>query len=187
MDDLQDQAEKLRGLGDCKPNSERMSIVREALSSKWEGVQSIALRVLGQWGGEEAIQMIRRFLEDAFAREHGWSIRGVAIDALVELVGPDDVDWVLELYFSRPGVLAKHELLPVVLRLAPARAKTRLFSELSSSDPTSRQAAAKAIGNMAIEDGKKLLKPLLRDKNKEVRATAEALSADDYRPINLGV
>jgi len=176
MNGLQGEAEKLRRLGNLKPNPERMTLVKEALSSKWESVQSIALQVLGQWGGKEAIQMLRRFLQDALAREHGWSIRGVVVHALAKIVGADDVDWVLDLYFSRPGVLGKHELLPLVLRLPVARAKARLIRELSSDDPIIRQAAVKAIGNMPFEDKRALLTPLQLDEDKEVRASAKALA-----------
>ena len=171
-----DEAERLRHLGSLKPNEERMSVAEEALSSKWEGVQSVALQVFGGWGGEKAIHLIRRFLEGAFVREHGWSIRKVAVTELAKLVGPDDVDWVLDLYFSRPGVLGKHELLPIVLSLPPAKAKAGLVRGLSSNDPTIRQAAVKAVGNMPFNDRKALLTPLHRDEDKEVQASAKALS-----------
>lgn len=187
MDRLQEEAEKLRRLGYSKPNCTGMSIVREAMSSKWEGIQSIALQVLGQWGGKEAIEMLRSFLVNAYAREYGWTIRGVAVRSLAKIVGSDDVDWVLALYFSLPGWLAKHELLPVVLQLPPERARTRLTSEPLNIDPVNRQAAAKAIGNMPFEDRIKLLKPLCEDESEEVRATAKALTAPDYRPNYLHV
>jgi HEAT repeat protein len=153
-----------------------MSAAEAALSSKWEGVQSVALQVLGGWGGKNAIDIIRGFLDDAFAREHGWAIRNVAVKELAKLVGSDDVDWVLNLYFWRPGVLEKHELLPVVLSLPPAKAKAGLVRELASSDPTIRQAAVKAIGNMPFKDRKALLTPLHKDENTEVRASARALT-----------
>jgi HEAT repeat protein len=176
MDELQAEADTLNKLGQLKPTPERLAQVKSALSSKWEGTQSIALRVLGRWGGRGAVGIIRDYLEAALAREHGWGIRGVAVQLLADLVGPQDVDWVLDLYFCRPTLLGKHELLPLVVRLPSEQAKPRLVKELASDDPLNRQAAVKAIGNMPFEGRSDLLKPLRSDRDKRVRDSAKALS-----------
>lgn len=176
MDELQTEATALHGLGALKPTPVRVAQVRAALSSKWEGTQALALGVLAQWGGRDSIETIKAFLVDAFARELGWSIRGVAIRALATLVGPEDVDWALNLYFSRPQFLEKHELLGLVIRLPTKTARPRLVRELASNNPMNRQAAVKAIGNMAFDDVSALLKPMRTDPDKGVRDSAKALS-----------
>lgn len=76
-----------------------------AVASKWEGVQAVALDTLGRWGGSESLNALRRFLEEAFGREAGWAIRGVAIRNLIPIVAAADTDWVLDLYFKRPNAL----------------------------------------------------------------------------------
>lgn len=175
MDRLQDDAVKLKDLAGRRPTPERRALVREALASKWEGTQSIALQVLAAWGGRPAVETIREFLVHAFTRKHGWSIRRVAVETLARIAGPEDVDWVLELYFSRPADLDKHELLPLVLRLPVAEARDRLVRELASGNPSNRHAAAIAVANMAFPDGDSLLAPLLSDPVERVRESAKAL------------
>lgn len=176
MDELQAEAATLEGLGKLKPSAERVARVKTALSSKWEGTQALAIGVLAQWGGRESVELIKTFLTDAFARKFGWSVRGVAIRALAELVGPEDVDWVLNLYFEQPQFLEKHELLRLVIRLPVKPARPRLVRELGSDDALNRQAAVKAIGNMPFDDVSALLKPMRTDPDKGVRDSAKALS-----------
>ena len=176
MDELQSQSKTLKELGQLKATPQRLAQVKNALCSKWEGTQSAALQVLALWGGRDAIEAIRAFLVEAYGREFGWSIRGVAVQALASVVGPKDVEWVLDQYFSRPTLLEKHELLPIVLRLPPEKARGRLLRELRSDDPLNRQAAVKAIGNLPFEDRETLLKPLRRDLDRRVRESAEALA-----------
>jgi hypothetical protein len=110
MDELTVEAKALEGLSALKPTPARRALVEQALASKWEGTQSIALTTLGAWGGRETVEAIRRFLEEAFNRKAGWSIRGVAIRALMKAVGPEDAGWVTALYNSRTDGLEKHEL-----------------------------------------------------------------------------
>jgi hypothetical protein len=49
MDELHDLANQLRGLTGQRYSPEQSSLVREALRSKWEGIQSLAIKTLGQW------------------------------------------------------------------------------------------------------------------------------------------
>ena len=147
-----------------------------ALDSKWEGIQAAGLKVLGAWGGRPSIDLLKTFLQDAFQREAGRSIRGVAIRNLAPLLDSRDADWVLQLYFSRPTVTTKHEILPLVLRLPTAAARRRLVAGLRSQDWMNRRAAAVAIGNMPYADRHELIRPLCDDPNDSVRKSACLLS-----------
>jgi HEAT repeat protein len=135
----------------------------------------VALQVLGAWGDGESLGRLRTFIEAAFDRQYGWSIRGVAIRALFPHVRSKDVTWVLDLYFNLPDVLSKHELFPLVLKLSPDAARERLKRALKNPNWKDRQAAVKAIGNMSFPDKASLLLPLLEDENEEVRASVRAL------------
>lgn len=119
---------------------------------------------------------LRRFLAAAYDRPFGWAVRGVAARALTRLVGAADVDWVLDLYFGVEDALEKHELVPVVLALPPEAARARLVAELSSPDPLNRQAAVKAIGNMAFPDRCELLSVLRDDPDSFVSRSATFLA-----------
>lgn len=71
MDARQIEEMELRKLIGRKPNAARMAFVMQALSSKWEGTQALAIKTLGAWGGRANIEVIREFLEAAFDREAG--------------------------------------------------------------------------------------------------------------------
>ena len=117
MSELASEADALRGLGQRKPTAARIGIVEQALSSKWEGIQSLALQTLGQWGDRKFVELVRPFLERAFQKKDAWAIRGVAIEVLAKLVGPEDLPWLTEFVRGRSG-LEQHELRPLTRRLS---------------------------------------------------------------------
>ena len=173
--DLQGQTAKIHALRVRKPTESAIASVEAALRSKWEGIQSAAVRVLGSWGDSESIERLRVFLDECEQREFGWSIRGVIVRELAGCVGDADVSWVLDRYISLPGVLKKHEFLPVVLSLPPDAARDRLILEGASQSRDNRQAAMKALGNMDYPDKALLLKPFLKDRDPEIRSGARYL------------
>ena len=178
MDELQRLTSDLRSFGEQRPTPERRVQVIAALASKFEGVQAVALDVLGRWAAPDTVPVLRAFLAAAFERESGWAIRGVAIRNLIPLVTAADAEWVLDLYFERPDVLEKHELVHLVTALPLEAARRRLVAELRSPDRLNRQAAAKAIGNMAYPDRGTLLRALYDDPDTFVRKTARVLAQE---------
>jgi HEAT repeat protein len=175
MDALQERVTALNALALRRPRADDRVQVRHALDDKFEGVQSAALKVLGAWGDAESCELLRTFLVKAFERPYGWSIRGVAIQALVPHINKGDVEWVLGLYFGLPGIVTKHEVLPLVLALPPESARNRLVKALRDADPANRQAAVKAIGNLAYQDRRQLISPLQDDPDKFVRDSVQLL------------
>jgi HEAT repeat protein len=174
-DDIDDLAERLRAMRVRSENATRRDEVLEAVHSKHEGIQSLALQVLGIWGGKSSVKVLREFLIGAVERKHGWSIRGVAVNALAPWIVASDAKWLLDLYFALPGVVAKHEVLPLVRRLPIEAARAVLVARLRDSDAVNRQAAVKAIGGMPFPDRADLLRPLCVDPDKDVRASARLL------------
>jgi HEAT repeat protein len=184
MAQMQEQVSDLRSLASLKPTPERLAKITAALDSKFEGIQSVALQVLGQWGGTESVDLLRKFLTRAFTRHSGWSIRVVAVTALAPHLRPADAEWVLNLYFVLPNVLLKHEIFPLVTKLPVVTAYERLKKELASTGWMNRQAAVKAIGNMPFPGRNQLIYPLLNDPNKQVRTSARAASGQVGRRSN---
>lgn len=168
----------MRALLNVPPTAERWEAVRAALASKFEGTQAGALRVLGQWGGREAVEALREFLTAAFSRKAGWGIRSVATGVLAGVVTAADVPWILDLYFGLPRRLEKHELLRLVTALPSETARNRLVAELRSADPLNRQAAAKAIGNLPYADRRQLLWRQRDDPDRAVSKTAQFLTRE---------
>lgn len=92
-------------------------------------MQAVALDALGRWGGPESLVRLRSFLDEAFRREAGWSIRGVAVRNLIPLLTASDAGWVLDMYWDRPSGLEKHELLrppPVLVGNRGSRYRRRV-------------------------------------------------------------
>ena len=110
MDALQERVAALNALALRRPRPDRLAQVRDGLEDKFEGVQSAAIKVLGAWGDTESCKLLRTFLVKEFDRRRGWSVRGVAIKALVSHISEGDVDWVFDLYFGPTGITTKHEL-----------------------------------------------------------------------------
>jgi hypothetical protein len=144
-DDVAKATERVRYLGTRKATPERRAEVEEALSSKWEGVQSVAAQTLGGWGGRESVDVLRRWLDSLNDRPAAWSLVGVAADALASCVGDDDVDWVVEDYVRLPQTLERHDRLAILVALPREKTTTRLRAELRSADPGRRDAAEGAL------------------------------------------
>jgi hypothetical protein len=116
MDARQIEETELRKVIGRKPSAARVAFVMQALSSKWEGTQALAIKALGAWGGRTNVEVIRQFLEAAFDREAGWAIRKVAITTLAEIVSPDDAEWVDAMWLARKSGFERHELRPLMDR-----------------------------------------------------------------------
>lgn len=153
-------------------------MVVTSLSSKWEGVQAVAVDVLAGWGGHDCVEQLRPFLIRCLDRKKGLAIRGVVVRALRRVVTQADVGWILDLYFGLPDRVLKHELLWLVVALPPTAARERLVAALSDPRWDNRQAAVKAIGNMAFPDRRQLLRRLRADPDSNVRRSVRALAPD---------
>lgn len=176
MDDLSELAAQLWLLAERPPTAATRADVVSALQHKREGVQSIAAQVLGAWGVRESVAPLRQWLLDCLQRESGWAVRSVAVRELAKLVESADAAWVLDLYFSVPDWIAKHELLPLVRSLSPEVCRERLVAGLRDPSWANRHAAVKAIGSMAYPDRQRLLAPLIEDPHPTVQKTARFLS-----------
>lgn len=172
---LREVCDRLRGLGERPPTAETRAVVEEALRSKWEGVQVVAGRVLAGWGDEDAVELLYSWLARSLQKRYGWSVTGAAVEALAKLVGEEDADRVLALYFGTEGWSKRHSLLPLVRALPVEPARERLLAAGSSPDRESRQAAMAATGQMPFPDRRRLLERFLGDPDPEIRRNARLI------------
>jgi HEAT repeat protein len=170
--DLKQITNRLKDFGSRTATPEARKEIMTALESKWEGVQAVAAKVLAIWGGRESVDALRAWLIQCQQRKNGWAVRSVAVKALSECIDECDVDWILDMYFSVSGVLAKHELLyPLVVNLPPKAARKRLMLECKSTDRDNRQAAMKAIANMRnkFRNREAILEQFTQDPDPQIR------------------
>jgi hypothetical protein len=106
---MAENSARLRELLVATPDEDSRAYLAEMLQSKHEGLQVGALRVLGSWGGAQAVDALKQYLTDAFSREYGWGVRGVAVDELAKHIASDDADWFYALYWKRSAI-ERHEL-----------------------------------------------------------------------------
>jgi len=178
MDDLSELAAHLWSFAERAPTPDARAEVVAALKHKREGIQSIAAQVLGAWGTRDSIPPLRDWLTDCSTRDSGWAVRGVAVRGLAKLVGSQDATWILDMYFSAPDWIAKHELFPLVRSLSPQVARERLVAALRDPSWINRHAAVKAIGNMPFPDRRHLLLPVIEDPHETVQKSARFLSQE---------
>ena len=192
MADLKELTRRIQELGENKPTESSRKEIESYLSSKWEGVQAAAIQALGAWGDRQSFETIKAFLVPLFERERGWTIRGVAIQALSPLITAEDADWVLDLYFTLrystdflPVPMGnKSEMILLVIKLPMTAARDRLFAALRDPDWENRHAAVEAIANMGYPNRRELFAPLCDDPNPVVRGSAQFFM-ENY-PMNSG-
>jgi len=90
MADLKEITARLADIGRVKPSDAARQKVKEALGSKWEGVQAAAAKTLARWGDRASVTMLREFLVQTYGRGHGLAIRGVAVHCLAQCVSEED-------------------------------------------------------------------------------------------------
>ena len=61
MRELKEQVSRLRKIAELPVTQERRAEVLKALKSKFEGVQAVALDVLGFWAGRDNLEVIKGF------------------------------------------------------------------------------------------------------------------------------
>jgi len=169
---LRSAVRHLRDLARRPPTPETRAEVALQLHNKWEGVQSVAAQVLAEWGGREAVDELRRWLEELPQQPYSTPLRGIAFRALARCVDETDAPWVLDAYFGAEGIKAKHEMRPLVWGLPVDAARTRLEAECRSADRENRRAALKAITWMPFPDKVAMLRRLAEDSNPGIRRAA---------------
>lgn len=114
---LHELVEHIRALGSRPPTPESRRDVEGYLFSKWHGLQIVAGRVLGDWGGPESVAALRAWLQRSYAMRHWHNVRQRASDALARCVSAADADWVLDLHFTSPGAPGRFDVVQAAAAL----------------------------------------------------------------------
>lgn len=146
MDDLQRVEARLRYLRRGKPTAKRRAEVEALLQSKWEGIQVSAAHVLGEWGEEQSVTALRRWLMEGRSNP---TVVDEAAKALGRCVGDGDVEWALDLYFAQRGWGLS--LWPLVIGL-PRRSTLMRLKREARDDSPNREAAKIALRWIAGHD-----------------------------------
>jgi hypothetical protein len=143
---LHELAEHIRALGSRPPTAESRREVEGYLFSKWHGLQIVAGRVLGDWGGPESIAALRAWLMRSYAKTHRHNVRQGASDCLARCVTAADADWLLDLHFRSPGALGRFDLVRAAAALPLDALTPRLEKVLQFGGPEQRIRAFLVMG-----------------------------------------
>lgn len=139
---------------------------------KWEGVQVVAARVLGKWGGRRSVELLRNWLIGYYDRKsRNMGVERVASEALLACYEAQDVAWILDLYFSKPKKLYSYSL-PLTLPIELVQ--DRILAESKHPEVAHRRAALEAIIRKDFPNRCNVLKQLTSDPNKTLSGEARA-------------
>ena len=166
-----DVAARLRLLGESAETASARAEVDAALASPWWGFRSLAIQVIGGWGGARSkawlVQRAGRVLPSrraAMSLARGDDARWrrmetvMARGALVRHLDAGDAGWLLDLWFadwdSLLGLMSA-----VVERLPRALVDARIAQELRRGDPGRREALLwLVIAHRALPDRDEVLR-----------------------------
>lgn len=169
--DIKARSERLKPLMSCAPNPLLRGEVHESLSSKFEGIQSLAAQVLAAWGDPESVEQLKTWFDNIEDREHGWSIRGVAAKAMAKCVTTSDTGWVLDRFFAASGV-ERIRFRVLVLALPWESVERRILKALESEAASDRRGGTLVLIWYEPEDLRTRLKVLAADIDPQVSRMA---------------
>src|SRR5215472_5061445 len=160
MTDLKVECGRLRELGRSRPTEESRRIAMNALQSKFESIQVEGGKLLGRWGGREAVISLRDWLVRTCQKPRSHAVQAQAAKALAQCVDPQDAEWILDLYFSRPKSSDAHFLLPLICALPWKAWRSRITVEAKSTSVVRRRAAAWAVARNSFPGRREILEGL---------------------------
>lgn len=170
--DLKEKCDRLRSIGKSRPNILTHNEVEEALYSKWQGVQSVAAQVLGEWGDKKSKGTLVDYLLKYENQSYGFRINSVVIKSLIPCVTEKDSEWILDTYFSKKKTIDQHDYFHLALALPQGSIRSRLVKELKSDEMVNRFGAVKLLGNCTFDDRSQLLNRMSADESDQVRSCA---------------
>ena len=166
--DFRARVDELRTLASARPRPQDRQIVQNALDSKWEGLQSVAIQTLGCWGDRQSFAILRELWPKC-----SWTLQPIVARSLAQCVQAEDAPWALDLYFEGSEAYENGYWLGVVMSLPPQSARERLLLESRSHFSTRRSRALVAMARMAFPDRETILQRFLNDDDREIRNAAE--------------
>jgi hypothetical protein len=145
--DLKQECERIQRLGKKGQNASARKELVEALHSKWEGIQVTAARALAHWGDSSSLTSIKLVLIELSIKEARWSSAGAIASALAPHLCEDDIEWVLNFYFSQSKRTNRFALTSLFMYLPskPTITAIKQFQLTSLVDPRDLKSAMQAI------------------------------------------
>lgn len=133
---LGERRDRLRALGERKPDAAARAEVEAALVDKWWGLRTTAIATLGAWGDGVSIDRLKALLVAHAARD-GWNswnrqARDAAFKALGACLPASEANWALEEYL---GTAEGGQLREGLARLPPAFWGPVIDAEWRRGDP----------------------------------------------------
>ena len=150
--DINTECEKLEALARSRPNVVARATVLAGLRSKWEGVQVHAGRALAAWSDPDSVSALRDWLIASLGKEAGWSVTSQAVKCVAQAHSPDDLPWMLDLYFSQPDGLKRHDLLPLTDCAPPVVLREFMSREAASGERHRVEAARVALRRLEARE-----------------------------------
>jgi HEAT repeat protein len=172
MTDLKLECARLRELGRSRPTEASRRTATDALRSKFESIQVEGGKLLGRWGGRGAVASLREWLLRSCQKPKSHAVRAQAAKALAQCLGPEDAEWILDLYFSRPKSADAYLLLPLIEALPWKTWLSRVSSEAKSRSVIRRRAAALAVARGSFPSRRELLQQLRLDTDRDIQSLA---------------
>jgi len=148
MSEIDLLSNKLKDLQKSSVSKSNLREVEDLLLSKWEGVQSLAAQTLGIWGEHDSIPSLKKVLIHTLNKKNSSSaFIKVVLKAISECYKEEDVEWIMDLYFTNSlSQFQKHHFRNVLIRnMEISWAKNRIIDAANSNDTDKRIAAFQAV------------------------------------------
>jgi HEAT repeat protein len=171
-DHLHLQSIALRALQGTDPTPEAVALARQALSSKHEGLRSLAAQALGAWARPEFVAPLRELLVELRYSKSAFGMRRVLVRALQACTVPSDASWVSDFLFEQPLAPAARDAVFLLRALPWPSWYPRVRAECAHAEPSRRRLAALVLSFSAVPASAQLplLTALAADTDRDVRA-----------------
>ncbi len=169
MPDLKEISDRLKYLGSQPETPEARAEVEAAFAMKWEGIHAVAEHVLGKWGGRRSVDMLSQLLQNHRENSKGFGVQHAAVHALMECYEPQDIPWILDIYYSG----YEHYYLGQLTRtLRFPEVQSRIIEETRNATPMRRKAALEAIYLLRFPNACEIFGQMVSDSDKEISQLA---------------
>ncbi len=127
--DLRAICEELRQIGFRGETPKGRDKLEEALSSKWDGVQVAAAKVLSQWGDPRSLRSLKVLLSTLAAKPSRSGGAWAVARLLTMHLQPSDLDWAIELFIHQSRSDNRNALHILFEAFAPHEVRRRLASQ----------------------------------------------------------
>jgi hypothetical protein len=124
--DLRPLVTHLESVARSRPNAQARVQVVEALSSKWDSIQVLAVKALCTWGDQESIDSAKAAIVRLAAKDSRWASAGAMGLAIAPHLRSSDAPWIIDTLSRR----AHPDNIPSLRVLTDTPARSELLAML---------------------------------------------------------